>query len=58
MRFNLEDDGDEDLFERIDWQVQNDWERFDGASARTLREYVRDFEYVLTEFVLDRRVVS
>jgi hypothetical protein len=37
-RLNLEDDGDDDLFERIDWQVQDDREKFDGVSTRTLRE--------------------
>lgn len=37
-RLNLESTGDEDLFERIDWQVQEDRERFEDARPRILRE--------------------
>jgi hypothetical protein len=36
-RLRLEDQGDGDLFERIDWQVQEDRERFDRAGPRELR---------------------
>lgn len=37
-RLELEDQGDGDLFERIDWQVQDDREKFDDVGPRTLRE--------------------
>jgi hypothetical protein len=37
-RLNLESEGDQDLFERIDWQVQDDREKFDDAGSGFLRE--------------------
>lgn len=37
-RLNLVREGDEDLFERIDWQIQDDREKFEAASTDTLRE--------------------
>lgn len=36
-RLNLEEGGDEDLFERIDWQVQEDRVKFIGATKYDLR---------------------
>ena len=37
VRTGLERDGDGDLFDRIDWQVQDDQEQFDRAASSKLR---------------------
>ncbi|KAF2447209.1 hypothetical protein P171DRAFT_430119 [Karstenula rhodostoma CBS 690.94] len=39
VRTRLERDGDGDLFDRIDWQVQDDREQFDRAGSITLRQH-------------------
>jgi hypothetical protein len=36
-RLRLEEDGDGDLFERVDWQVQENREKFEHAGPRALR---------------------
>lgn len=37
VRTGLEEAGDGDLFDRIDWQVQDDREQFDRAGSGKLR---------------------
>ena len=37
VRIGLERDGDGDLFDRIDWQVQDNREEFDRVSTDVLR---------------------
>lgn len=39
VRLNLQDEGGENLFERIDWAVQEDRESLDGAGPVAVREY-------------------
>jgi hypothetical protein len=40
VRLNLQDEGGESLFERIDWAVQEDRESLNGAGPVAVREYV------------------
>lgn len=38
VRLNLQEEGAEHLFDRIDWAVQEDQEALEGATSRTVRE--------------------
>ena len=38
VRLNLQDEDGEDLYERIDWAVQEDRESLDGARSDAVRE--------------------
>lgn len=38
VRLNLQEGGAEDLFDRIDWAVQEDEEELEGAASSTVRE--------------------
>lgn len=40
VRLNLQDEGGEELFNRIDWSVQEDEASLDGADSDTVRQYV------------------
>ena len=42
VRLNLQDEDGENLFERIDWAVQEDRESLDGAGPVAVREYVAE----------------
>lgn len=38
VRLNLQEDGAEELFERIDWDVQDDRDVLDGAGPNQVRQ--------------------
>lgn len=38
VRLNLREEGAEDLFDRIDWAVQEDEQELEGAPSSTVRE--------------------
>ena len=38
VRLDLQDEGAEDLFDRIDWAIQEDEEELEGAASSTVRE--------------------
>lgn len=42
VQLNLQAEGGEDLFGRIDWSVQEDRESLDGAGLDAVREYVAE----------------